>query len=144
MFVDAADNLFIADQRNHRVRKVDPAGTISTLAGPDTAGFTGDGGPATAAQLGFPAGVYGDSRLRLWRARRGAPAPVPCAMGSPPGASVPGRPHEVYACAGLMKVTAALTESAAIRKYLDPVGLPSRAPPICAAPQRHLEFHEAA
>ncbi|MFP6588967.1 MAG: hypothetical protein VCE12_00435 [Candidatus Latescibacterota bacterium] len=58
MFVDAADNLFIADQRNHRVRKVDPAGTISTLAGPDTAGFTGDGGPATAAQLGFPAGVY--------------------------------------------------------------------------------------
>ena len=48
------------------------------------------------------------------------------------------------ACAGLMKVTAALTGSAAIRKYLDHVGLPSRAPPICAAPQRHLEFHEAA
>ena len=47
-------------------------------------------------------------------------------------------------CAGLMKVTAALTESAAIRKYLDHVGLPSRAPPICAALQRHLEFHEAA
>jgi hypothetical protein len=43
-----------------------------------------------------------------------------------------------------MKVTAALTESASIRKYLDHVGLPSRAPLICAVPQRHLEFHEAA
>ena len=48
------------------------------------------------------------------------------------------------ACGGPMKVIAALTEPDAIRKYLDHVGLPSRAPPISPARQRHLEFDEAA
>ena len=48
------------------------------------------------------------------------------------------------ACGGPMKVIAALTDPSAIRKYLDHVGLPSRAPPISPAHQRHLEFDEAA
>ena len=48
------------------------------------------------------------------------------------------------ACGGPMKVIAALTEPDAIRKYLDHVGLPSPAPPISPARQRHLEFDEAA
>ena len=43
-----------------------------------------------------------------------------------------------------MKVIAAPTDPSAIRKYLDRVGLPSRAPPISPAHQRHLEFHETA
>ncbi len=59
--VDSAGNLFIADLNNSRVRKVTAAGVISTLAGTGTQGFSGDGGPATAAQLNFPIGVAVDS-----------------------------------------------------------------------------------
>jgi len=51
-------NLFIADGLLHRVRKVDLDGlTITTLAGNGTKGFSGDGGPATQAQLNFPTDV---------------------------------------------------------------------------------------
>jgi DNA-binding beta-propeller fold protein YncE len=49
--VDAAGNLYIADTDNHRIRKVTPAGVITTVAGTGTYGYSGDGGPATAAQL---------------------------------------------------------------------------------------------
>jgi sugar lactone lactonase YvrE len=48
---DHQGNLYIADHNNNRVRKVDPQGVITTVAGNGTAGFAGDGGPATAAQL---------------------------------------------------------------------------------------------
>jgi alpha-tubulin suppressor-like RCC1 family protein/sugar lactone lactonase YvrE len=58
--VDAAGNLFIADYFNHRVRKVDPSGIITTIAGNGTEGYGGDGGPATQAQLQRPAGVAVD------------------------------------------------------------------------------------
>lgn len=52
----AADGtLFIADSRNHRIRKVDFAqGVISTIAGTGEAGAAGDGGPAVSAQLNDP------------------------------------------------------------------------------------------
>jgi NHL repeat-containing protein len=50
--VDAAGNLFIADFYNHRVRKVEPTGRITTVAGTGKQGFSGDGGPATQAMLG--------------------------------------------------------------------------------------------
>ncbi len=49
--LDASGNLFIADTLNHRIRKVASDGTISTFAGTGTCGFSGDGGPAVAAQL---------------------------------------------------------------------------------------------
>jgi sugar lactone lactonase YvrE len=55
--VDGAGDLFISDNLNHRVRKVDPGGTISTYAGNGTAGSTGDGGPATSAELSSPGGL---------------------------------------------------------------------------------------
>ena len=51
---DGAGNIYIADFRNHRVRKVDPAGTITTVAGTGTAGYSGDGGPAASATLNSP------------------------------------------------------------------------------------------
>jgi sugar lactone lactonase YvrE len=55
--VDASGNLLIADTTNHRIRKVTPAGLISTEAGNGTAGSTGDGNNATFAQLNAPTGI---------------------------------------------------------------------------------------
>ena len=61
IFVDASGNVFIADQFNERVRRVAAAtGIITTVAGDGTAGFSGDGGPATSAQLRDPRGVVAD------------------------------------------------------------------------------------
>ncbi|MFE5244143.1 MULTISPECIES: NHL domain-containing protein [unclassified Streptomyces] len=64
--VDDADILYITDGNNHRVRKVAADGTISTVAGKGTAGFSGDGGPATSAQLNLPLGVVVDSTGTLY------------------------------------------------------------------------------
>ena len=49
--VDRNSNIYIADLNNQRIRKVDPSGIISTIAGTGTPGFSGDGGLATQAQL---------------------------------------------------------------------------------------------
>ncbi len=55
VIADANGNLFIADTSNQRLRWVSPAGVMTTFAGtPGTAGFAGDGGPATAAQFYYP------------------------------------------------------------------------------------------
>ncbi|WP_225438512.1 SMP-30/gluconolactonase/LRE family protein [Candidatus Frankia nodulisporulans] len=48
---DKAGNLYIGDAKNNRIRRIDPSGVITTVAGTGTAGYSGDGGPATAAQL---------------------------------------------------------------------------------------------
>ena len=55
--VDSTGDVFIADSQNHRIRRVDPRGVISTFAGSGEPGFSGDGGPATGAQLNSPNGV---------------------------------------------------------------------------------------
>ena len=54
---DSAGNLYVADSFNHRVRRIAPDGTITTIAGTGEPGFSGDGGPATAAQLHSPMDV---------------------------------------------------------------------------------------
>jgi cysteine-rich repeat protein len=59
--IDGRGNLFIADRGNHRIRRVDGAtGEITTVAGTGESGFSGDGGPATSAQLNQPRGVAVD------------------------------------------------------------------------------------
>ncbi|MEW6752879.1 MAG: tandem-95 repeat protein [Candidatus Latescibacterota bacterium] len=58
VYVDTAGNLYIADTNNHRIRRVAALdSTISTVAGTQGAGYSGDGGLATRARLAFPAGV---------------------------------------------------------------------------------------
>jgi len=51
---DRFGNLYIAEYYGQRVRKVTPGGTITTLAGNGTAGYSGDGGPAASAELNGP------------------------------------------------------------------------------------------
>ena len=63
--VDKSGNLYIADGLNNRVRKVS-GGVISTVAGNGTAGYTGDKGPATSAELNNPTGVALDSSGNLY------------------------------------------------------------------------------
>ena len=50
-------SVLIADYANHRIRRVSPSGQISTVAGTGTAGYSGDGGPATSAKLNWPLDV---------------------------------------------------------------------------------------
>jgi uncharacterized protein (TIGR03437 family) len=69
--VDSDRNLFIADIRNHRIRRVSSNGMIATVAGTGTQGFSGDGGPATAAELDRPVGVAVDSEGKLFIAELG-------------------------------------------------------------------------
>ena len=64
--VDGAGNLYIVDRSNNRIRKVDPAGTITTVAGTGERGFSGDGGPASEAQLNSPLGVAVDGAGNLY------------------------------------------------------------------------------
>jgi len=69
--VDAAGNVFIADTRNHRIRKVTPGGIITTIAGNGATGFGGDGGPATSAQLSYPWSIAMDGAGNLFIADTG-------------------------------------------------------------------------
>ncbi|NNM27910.1 MAG: hypothetical protein HKO57_00185, partial [Akkermansiaceae bacterium] len=67
MTLDSAGNLVFSDTFNSRVRKVDAGtGIITTIAGTGAAGFSGDGGPATSAQLSGPQGVAYDSAGNLY------------------------------------------------------------------------------
>lgn len=64
--VDGTGNLYVAEFDGHRVRKIAPDGLITTVAGRGTAGLSGDGGLAAAAQLAFPAGLAVDSAGALY------------------------------------------------------------------------------
>jgi hypothetical protein len=64
--VDTAGHLFIVDDGNQRIRRVDLTGTITTVAGNGTAGFSGDGGAATSASLYYPGGVAVDTTGHLF------------------------------------------------------------------------------
>ena len=75
--IDSAGNVYITDLYGHRVRKVDTEGIITTFAGTgeagdeDKDGDIGDGGPATSAQLHYPAGLAFDADDNLYIADAG-------------------------------------------------------------------------
>jgi trimeric autotransporter adhesin len=63
---DRDGNAYIADNGNHRIRRVNTSGIISTVAGSAQSGFAGDGGPAVEARLLSPAGVAVDAEGNLF------------------------------------------------------------------------------
>jgi sugar lactone lactonase YvrE len=73
--LDASGRLYIADALSHRIRRVrfdvDGAGTITIVAGSGASGFSGDGGPATSAQLNSLSGVAVDASGRVYIADTG-------------------------------------------------------------------------
>ena len=98
--LDADGNLFVADYRNNRVRRVDrTTGLIETVAGNGVAGFDGDFGPAVDAELNHPSRIafdtdgnlfiadLGNNRVRVVRAATLARSPEPTAasVGADPG-----------------------------------------------------------
>jgi uncharacterized protein (TIGR03437 family) len=70
--VDSAGNLYITDTLNYAIRMVAPNGMISTIAGDGVAGYSGDGGAASQAQLSYPAGIAVDSGGAVYFADAGA------------------------------------------------------------------------
>ncbi len=66
MAFDKMGNLYIASGVANRVRKIDPLGTITTVAGTGAKGYSGDGAAATAANLNFPCNVAFDATGNLY------------------------------------------------------------------------------
>ncbi len=69
--MDSSGNLYIADRDNNRIRRVSQNGTIVTVAGTGASGNSGDGGPATQAQLNMPSSVSVDAAGNLYIADTG-------------------------------------------------------------------------
>jgi sugar lactone lactonase YvrE len=99
--VDGAGNMFFADALNFRIRKVSQSGIITTVAGSGTQGYSGDDGPATSAQLGYPQGVALDAAGNLFiadsangRVRKVSPSGIiiTVAGNNAPGSSGDGAP----------------------------------------------------
>ncbi len=109
--VDGVGNLIIADTGNHRIRRLSAAdGRVTTIAGTGVAGFAGDGGAPTAAQLNRPAalaiGANGDvyfSELGNGRIRRISGGVVSTVAGLLQATAHTGDASQVriYACTGM-------------------------------------------
>jgi len=69
--IDSKGNLLIADLWNNRIRRVDPTGVITTVAGTGQSGFSGNGGPAKNARLSHPYGIAVAEDGSMWIAERG-------------------------------------------------------------------------
>ncbi|MCC2669539.1 MAG: repeat containing protein [Armatimonadetes bacterium] len=98
--VDAGGNLLVADTYNHRIRRIDRNGIITTIAGNGRDGYRGDGGPARAASLNNPQGIALDTAGTLYIAdtynhvvRRVAPSgTISTFAGTEPGLAGDGGP----------------------------------------------------
>jgi uncharacterized protein (TIGR03437 family) len=99
--LDGAGNLYIADRDNHRIRRVDPRGILTTYAGTGLAGNTGDGGLAVAALLNQPSAISLDEAGNLYiadqgngRIRRVSPSGIISAAASMP------KPADIFPAIG--------------------------------------------
>jgi hypothetical protein len=63
---DLTGNVYVADYWNRRIRKIDSSGIINTIAGTGTAGYSGDNGPALAAQISDIIGMATDAAGNLY------------------------------------------------------------------------------
>ncbi len=66
VWVDASNNLYIGDESNYTLRKVNASGIITTIAGIHVQGFSGDGGQATAAEISDDQGVCTDKKGNIY------------------------------------------------------------------------------
>jgi sugar lactone lactonase YvrE len=64
--IDSAGNIYVADTQHNRVCKIDPAGNMTTIAGDGVSNFSGDGGPAKAAQFSAPSAVAVDAAGNIY------------------------------------------------------------------------------
>jgi len=64
--VDAKNNVYIADNANHRIRKIDPSGKISTFAGTGFAGYSEDGAKARECRMYYPYGIFIDTKSNVY------------------------------------------------------------------------------
>jgi uncharacterized protein (TIGR03437 family) len=95
--VDAAGNLYISEFAGARVWRLGTDGAMAIVAGTGSPGFAGDGGPATSAQLAYPAGLAFDSSGNLYiadssnnRVRKIAGGVITTALGTgSPGVTLP-------------------------------------------------------
>jgi DNA-binding beta-propeller fold protein YncE len=96
LLLDAAGNLYIADTGNERIRVVSE-GVISSMAGTNSYGFYGDGGPANSAEMFDPHSIAMDSAGNIYIADRfndriRVLSPLRCSRAARPGGPAPGEP----------------------------------------------------
>lgn len=72
---DTAGNLYLVEQNVNKIRRINTAGIISTYAGSISAGFAGDGGPATTARFNIPSQICFDKRGNMYIADKGVQGP---------------------------------------------------------------------
>lgn len=69
--VDAAGNVYVADTNNHKIRKIDTQGNVTTLAGTGSSGSTADGSPGVGSRINSPRGIAVDSTGTIYFAENG-------------------------------------------------------------------------
>ncbi len=119
--MDAAGNLYFADSANHRIRRISPTGTITTVAGQGTEAFSGDGTSAVTASLDSPRSVAisptgllaladtGNQRLRQVDALPAAEILTIAGLGSAPSATTLSLSGPSVVAYGSGEVTATLS-----------------------------------
>jgi hypothetical protein len=133
--VNSAGNLYIADAGNERVRMVNTAGVIATVAGNGVFGFTGDGGSATSAELNVPFGIAIGSSGTVYVSTQGANARVRALTPSQSSAPTSAGSMAQLASGGLWNTTITLvntgtTSADVVLNFFDDNGNPLQLPLI--------------
>ncbi|MFF4546730.1 serine/threonine protein kinase [Streptomyces sp. NPDC001435] len=121
--VDADGGVLIADEMNHRIRRIDPSGVIDTVAGDGCRGGDGDGGPADRARLDAPCALAVDGAGSLYIGEAGSPRVRRVGVDGAISTVVAADGRSDAADAGEAFLPAGLATDASGRLYIaDPVG----------------------